>query len=345
MTLGRRQFLKVSVAASSAPAAIAFADTYPSRPVRVVVGFPPGAATDIVGRLVASALGERLGQQFFVDNRPGAGSNLAADLVTKSAPDGYTVLAMTVTNAVNVTLYKDLNFDFTRDLAPVARTIRSANVLVLNTSVPATTAYAKAKPGKLNYASFGTGTAPHMAAEMFNMMAGTKLIHVPYHSSFTADLLGGQVQLAFLPIPLIIGFVRSGKVRALGVTGAAPSTALPGVPAIGETVPGYEADIWHGIAAPTGTPTAIIDKLNAAQRHPRRSGDEGEIRNSRCRAGTDESCRPAKVHRRRHQQVGEGDQVRRHQSRLSRHSAAASFSRRAGVEPHAGGPTNLTGER
>jgi tripartite-type tricarboxylate transporter receptor subunit TctC len=269
MRLGRREFLRVCAAALSAASPAAFADTYPSRPVRVVVGFPPGAATDIVGRLVAASLGARLGQQFFVDNRPGAGSNLAADVVAKSAPDGYTLLAMTVTNTVNETLYKNLSFDFLRDLAPIARTIRSANVLVVNPSVPAKTvpefiAYAKANPNKLNYASYGVGTAPHMAAEMFDMMAGTRLIHVPYHSNFTPDLLSGQVQLAFLPIPLIIGFVRSGKVRALGVTSARPSDALPGVPTIGQTVAGYEADIWHGIAAPKATPGAIVDKLNGA---------------------------------------------------------------------------------
>jgi len=269
MRLGRREFLRVCAAALSAASPAAFADTYPSRPVRVVVGFPPGAATDIVGRLVAASLGARLGQQFFVDNRPGAGSNLAADVVAKSAPDGYTLLAMTVTNAVNETLYKNLSFDFLHDLAPIARTIRSANVLVVNPSVPAKTvpefiAYAKANPNKLNYASYGVGTAPHMAAEMFDMMAGTRLIHVPYHSNFTPDLLSGQVQLAFLPIPLIIGFVRSGKVRALGVTSARPSDALPGVPTIGQTVAGYEADIWHGIAAPKATPGAIVDKLNGA---------------------------------------------------------------------------------
>lgn len=270
MSLGRRQFLELSASAAALSAAspVAFADSYPSRPVRVVVGFPPGAATDIVGRLVAQSLGERLGQQFFVDNRPGAGSNLAADIVAKSAPDGYTLLAMTVTNAVNETLYKNLTFDFTRDLAPIARTIRSANVLVVNPSVPAKTvpqfiAYARANPSKLNYASYGIGTAPNMAAEMFNMMAGTKLIHVPYHSSFTPDLLSGQVQLAFLPIPLIIGFIRSGKVRALGVTSAAPSDALPGISTIAQTVPGYEAAIWHGIAAPKATPGAIVDKLHA----------------------------------------------------------------------------------
>jgi tripartite-type tricarboxylate transporter receptor subunit TctC len=261
----------MTAAATALPAVsrAARADTYPSRPVRIVVGFPPGAATDIVGRLMADSLSQRLGQQFFVENRPGAGSNLAADVVAHSAPDGYTLLAMTVTNAVNQTLYKDKNpgLVFTRDLLPIARTIVSANVLVVNLQVPAKTIpefidYAKANPGKLNYASYGFGTAPNMAAELFNMMAGTKLVHVPYHSNFMPDMLSGQVQLAFLPVPLIIGFIRGGKVRALGVSGAKPSDALPGLPPIAQFVPGYEADIWHGIAAPKDTPAAVADKLH-----------------------------------------------------------------------------------
>jgi tripartite-type tricarboxylate transporter receptor subunit TctC len=269
MKLARRQFLNLAAGASALPVAsrFAWADTYPSRPVRIVVGFPPGAATDIVARLMAQSLAERLGQQFFVENRPGAGSNVGADVVAQSTPDGYTLLAMTVTNAVNETLYKNLDFDFSRDLTPIARTIRSANVLVVNLSLPAKTvpefiAYAKANLGKLNYASFGFGTAPNMAAELFNMMTGVKLVHVPYHSSFMPDLLSGQVQLAFLPIPLIIGFIRSGKVRALAVTSATPADALPSIPTIAQTVPGYQADIWHGIAAPKGTPADIVGKLH-----------------------------------------------------------------------------------
>jgi tripartite-type tricarboxylate transporter receptor subunit TctC len=269
MKLGRRQFLNLATFAAALPAAsrLAWADTYPSRPVRIVVGFPPGAATDIVGRLIAQSLSERLGQQFFVENRPGAGSNLAADVVAKAAPDGYSLLAMTVTNAVNETLYTNLDFDFSHDLLPIARTIQSANVLVVNPSLPAKTvpefiAYAKANPGKLNYASYGFGTAPNMAAELFNMMVGTKLVHVPYHSTFMPDLLSGQVQLAFLPVPLIIGFIRSGKVRALAVTSATPSDALPGIPTVAQFVPGYQADIWHGIAAPKRTPADIAGKLH-----------------------------------------------------------------------------------
>jgi tripartite-type tricarboxylate transporter receptor subunit TctC len=269
MKFARRQFLNLAAGAAALPALprLAFADTYPSRPVRIEVGFPPGAATDIVGRLMAQTLSERLGQNFFVENKPGAGSNIAADVVAKAAPDGYTLLAMTVTNAVNQTLYTKLDFDFVHDLTPIARTILSANVLVVNLSVPAKTVselitYAKANPGKLNYASFGYGTAPNMAAELFNMMAGTKLVHVPYHTSFMPDLLSDRVQLAFLPVPLIIGFIRSGKVRALAVTSATPSEALPGVPTVAQTVPGYQADIWHGIAGPKGMPPDIANKLH-----------------------------------------------------------------------------------
>jgi len=272
MIIARRDFLRATAGAAgiaAAPLASRFAraDTYPSRAVRIVVGFPPGAATDIVGRLMAQALSQKFGQQVFVENKPGAGSNLAADIIAKAPPDGYNLLAMTVTNAVNETLYQNLSFDFMRDLVPIARTIRSANVLVVNLSVPANSvaefvAYAKANPGKLNYASYGHGTAPNMAGELFNMLAGTKLVHVPYHSNFMPDLLSGQVHLSFLPVPLIIGFIRSGQVRALGVSGAAPSDALPGVPPIAQTVPGYAADIWHGIAAPKNTPADIVDKLH-----------------------------------------------------------------------------------
>ena len=270
MTLPRRQFLRLAAGAAALPAVArsAWALDYPNRPVRILVGFPPGAATDIVARLVAQSLSDRLGQQFIVENKPGAASNLAAATVARSAPDGYTLLAMTVTNAVNTTLYeKTADFNFMQDIVPVASTIRSANVLEVNLSVPAKTvpefiAYAKDNPGKLNYASFGTGTAPNMAAELFKMMTGVNLVHVPYRSNFMPDLLSGQVQVAFLPIPLTIGYIRAGKVRALAVTGATPSDALPGIPPVAQFVPGYEANIWHGIAAPKGTPEEIVQKLH-----------------------------------------------------------------------------------
>ncbi len=235
--------------------------------MRIVVGFPPGAATDIIARLIAQSLSDRLGQQFIVDNRPGAASNLGAETVIKAPPDGYTLLAMTVTNTVNETLYNDLNFDFVRDITPVAGTIRSANVLEVNPSVPAKTvpefiAYAKANPGKINYASFGYGTAPNMAAELFKMMTGVNLVHLPYKSSYMPDLLSGQVQVAFTPIPLTIAYIRAGQMRALAVTSTTPSDALPSIPTVAQFVPGYEANIWHGIAAPKNTPAEIVDKLN-----------------------------------------------------------------------------------
>jgi tripartite-type tricarboxylate transporter receptor subunit TctC len=272
VTLPRRRFLHLAAGAVALPSLsrAARADDYPSRPVRLVVGFPPGAATDIVGRLMAQALSERLGRQFFVENKPGAASNLGAETVINSAPDGYTLLAMTVTNAVNATIYEGkLNFDFVRDIAPVSTTIRSANVMEVNLDVPAKTvpefiAYAKANPGKINYASFGVGTAPNMAGEMFKMMTGVNLVHVPYKSNYMPDLLSGQVQATFTPIPLTIGYIRAGQMRALAVTSAKPSEALPGVPTVAQFVPGYEASIWHGIAAPKGTPPEIVDKLNAA---------------------------------------------------------------------------------
>jgi len=272
MRFPRRRFLHLAAGALALPAVsrTAIALDYPTRPVRIMVGFPPGAATDIVARLLAQALSERLGQQFVVENKPGAASNLAAETVARSAPDGYTLLAMTVTNAVNTTLYeKTADFDFMHDIVPVASTIQSANVLEVNLNVPVKTvaefiAYAKANPGKLNYASFGTGTAPNMAAELFKMMTGTSLVHVPYRSAFMPDLLSGQVQVAFTPIPLTIANIRAGKLRAIAVTSLKPSDALPGTPTVAATVPGYEATIWHGIGAPKGTPDDIVEKLHTA---------------------------------------------------------------------------------
>ena len=272
MRLARRRFLHLAAGAVALPALSrsAFALDYPTRPVRIMVGFPPGAATDIVARLLAQALSERLGQQFVVENKPGAASNLAAETVARAAPDGYTLLAMTVTNAVNTTLYeKTADFDFLHDIVPIASTIQSANVLEVNLGVPVKTvaefiAYAKANPGKLNYASFGTGTAPNMSAELFKMMTGTNLVHVPYRSSFMPDLLSGQVQVAFTPIPLTIANIRAGKLRAIAVTSLKPSDALPDTPTVAATVPGYQASIWHGIGAPKGTPDDIVDKLHTA---------------------------------------------------------------------------------
>ena len=269
MKLPRRQFLWLAAGAGLAAAAAqrAAAQAYPARPVRLIAGFPPGTATDTDARLIGQWLSERLGQQFIVDNRTGAGTNIAVENVARAAPDGYTLLMITVTNAVNATLYQNLNFDLVRDIAPVAGTMRTANVLVVNPAVPANTlpefiGYAKANPGKINYASNGHGSAPNMAAELFKFMTGVDLVHVPYRSSFAPDLLGGQVQVAFTPIPLSIAFIRDGKLRALAVTGATRSDALPGIPTVAEFVPGYVADVWHGVGAPKNTPPAIIDTLD-----------------------------------------------------------------------------------
>jgi tripartite-type tricarboxylate transporter receptor subunit TctC len=269
MTLTRRHFLRLSAGVAVLPrdTCTAQVQAYPSRPLRIVAGFPPGTATDIDARLIAQWLSGRLGQQVVVDNRPGAGSNIAAEEVIRSPPDGYTLLMVTVTNAVNVTLYHGLSFDFARDIAPVAGTMRTANVLVVHPSVPAKTvpefiAYAKAHPGKVNYASGGHGSAPNMAAELFKMMASVDLVHVPYRGSTIPDLLAGQVEAEFTPIPLSIGYIRDGKLRPLAVTSTTRSDALPDVPAMAEFVPGYVADVWHGIGAPRRTPADIIGRLN-----------------------------------------------------------------------------------
>jgi len=269
MKLLRRKFLQLVAAAAVLPAAsrIAWAQSYPTRPVRIIVGFPPGTATDIVARLLANSLSKRLGERFFVENQPGAATNIGTETAVRSAPDGYTLLAMTVTNAVNETLYKHLTFDFARDIVPVASTIQSSNVMEVNLLVPAKTvpefiAYAKANPGKINYGSLGYGTAPNMAAELFKMMTGVNMVQVPYRGSYMPDLIGGRIQVAFTPIPQTIANIRAGQLRALAVTSAMPSNALPGIPTVATFVPGYEATIWHGIGAPKGTPAKIINKLN-----------------------------------------------------------------------------------
>ncbi len=240
---------------------------YPTRTVRILVGFPAASATDVVARLIAQALSARLGRQFVVENRPGAGSNIAADAVVHAAPDGYTLLAMTVTNTVNATLYPHLDFDITRDVAPVAITFKSPLVLTVSPTlaiktVPELIAYGKAHPGKLNFASFGNGSAPHINGALFKMKTGIDMVHVPYRGSPVPDLIAGRVQVLIAPMPVVIAQVRSGKLVALAVTSATPSAALPGVPPLGKFVPGYDTAIWHGIVAPKNTPTDIVDKLN-----------------------------------------------------------------------------------
>ena len=270
MKLSRRKVLRLTAGAGllSAVSRLAFAEDYPSRPVRLVEGYPPGLTPDIIARLVAQSMSERMGQEFIVDNRPGAGSNIAADLAIHSAPDGYTLLGMTITNAVNATLYKNLTFDIVHDIASVIGTFRSPLVMVINPSMPFRTvpefiAYAKANPGKINYGSPGYGTANHMAGELLRVLTGIELVHIPYRGSYMPDLLAGQTQVTWAPLATSLEFVKAGKLVVIAMTGATRSDLLPGVPAMAESVPGYEYYVWHGIAAPKGTPADIVAKLNA----------------------------------------------------------------------------------
>jgi len=271
--LPRRRFLHLVAgsAALSALSTVAAADSFPSRPVRIVVGFPPGQSADITTRMLGQWLSERLGQPFVVDNRPGASNTVATDLVVHAPPDGYTLLAVTTSNYINATLYENLPYNFMRDIAPVASNTRSALVMEVNPAVPAKSlpefiAYAKANPGKINMASGGIGNSTHLAGELFKMMTGVNMIHVPYRGSAPAltDLLAGQVQVMFDLMASSIGYIRAGKLRALAVATATRSPALPDLPTVGDFVPGYEASAVGGIGAPAGTPAAIIGKLNEA---------------------------------------------------------------------------------
>ena len=270
MNLPRRKLLQLAVGAAALPAVLrfAFAQSYPSQPVRMIVGFPAGQAADSLARIVAQALSQRLGQQVIVENRPGAGGNIGTEAVVRAAPDGYTILMEVMTsNAINATLYPNLNFNFIKDIAPVAIIGGGAYVMTVNPSVPAKTvpefiAYAKAKPGKINMGSAGIGTPPHAFGELFKMLAGADMVHVPYKGSYVPDLLSGQVQVVFAPIPTVIAHIKSGKLRALAVTATKRSEALPDTPTIAEFVRGYDASGYFGFGAPSRTPKDIIDKLN-----------------------------------------------------------------------------------
>ena len=271
MSFARRRLLQLAggaVAAATVPRRAPALD-YPTRPVRLIVGFTPAGATDILARLIGQWLSERLGQPFVIENRPGAGSNIGTEAVVRAPADGHTLLLVAPANAINATLYDRLNFNFIRDIAPVAGLIRVANVMEVNPAVPAKTlpeliAYAKANPGKINMASAGNGSQQHVAGELFKMMAGVDMVHVPYRGGGPAliDLLGGQVQLYFGTTASTIEYIRTGKLRALAVTTATRQPVLPDVPTVGEFVPGYEASSWYGIGAPMGTPAEIVDRLN-----------------------------------------------------------------------------------
>jgi len=279
MKFPRRKLLQLAASAtvfSMAPR-IALALDYPTRPVRLIVGYFAGGLSDILARLLSPWLSERLGQQFIIEDQPGAGSNLAAEAVVRAPADGYTLLMATSANAINATLYDSLKFNFVRDTAPVASIARTPLVMVVNPSLPATTVpdfitYAKANPGKINMATSGIGSSVHLAGELFATMTGIQLVTVHYRSSYVPDMLAGHVQLVFSPIPTTIQQVRAGKLRALAVTGKTRSQALPDVPTIGKFVPGYEASVWNGVVAPKNTPAEIIEKLygeiNAALADP-----------------------------------------------------------------------------
>jgi tripartite-type tricarboxylate transporter receptor subunit TctC len=271
VSFARRRFLQLAggAVAAATVARRAAALDYPTRPVRLIVGFTPAGATDILARLIGQWLSERLGQPFVIENRPGAGSNIGTEAVVRAPADGHTLLLIAPANAINATLYDRLNFNFIRDIAPVAGLIRVANVMEVNPSVPAKTlaefiAYAKANPGRINMASAGNGSQQHVAGELFKMMAGVDMVHVPYRGGGPAliDLLGGQVQLYFGTTASTIEYIRTGKLRALAVTTATRQPVLPDVPTVGELVPGYEASSWYGIGAPMGTPAEIVDRLN-----------------------------------------------------------------------------------
>jgi len=269
MKLRRRKFLHLAAVAVTLPfvSRRVWGQAYPTRPVRIIVGFPAGIAPDIVARVIGQALSERLGQQFVIENRPGAGSNIGTEIVVRAPPDGYTLLLAVSSGAINATLYSNLGFSFVRDIAPVAMIGLGPFVMVVNPKLPTKTvpefiAYAKANPNKINMASQGTGLASHLMGELFKMMAGVNLVHVPYSGSFTADLLSGQMQVAFVPITNVIEYIRDGRLRPLAVTIARRAELLPDVPAMSEFLPGYDATGWNGIGAPKGTPSAIIEKLN-----------------------------------------------------------------------------------
>ena len=271
MKIPRRRCLQLALAAAAASAfpQSASALDYPTRPVRVIVPVAPGGGADIVARLTCQWLSERLGQQFIVENRPGGGTNIGTEVVVHAPADGYTLLLVNLTHAINATLYEKLNYNFIRDIAPIAGIVGVSNVVEIHPSVPAKTlpdfiAYAKVNPGKINMGSAGNGSSSHMAGELFKMMAGVNLVHVPYRGQGPAmtDLLGGQLQVIFATTPGTTEYVRIGKLHALAVTTAVRAEALPDVPTVADFVPGYESSQWYGLGAPKGTPTEVIDKLN-----------------------------------------------------------------------------------
>lgn len=274
MQLRRREFLQLAAVAAAATVSfpkVGRAQAYPSRPVRIMVGFPPGGGVDVVARIIAQSLSSWFSQQFVVENRSGAGSNIATEAVAKAAPDGYTLLLISVSTAINAALDRDLNFSLARDVAPIAGVMRVPGVMEVSPTFPAKTvpefiAYAKANPSKINVASAGNGTLQHLCGEMFKQMTGVQIVHIPYRGSAPAltALMAGEAQITFDPLPSSIELIRSGKLRALAVTSPTRTYALPGIPTVGEYVTGFEASAWYGLGAPTKTPAEIVQELNRA---------------------------------------------------------------------------------
>jgi tripartite-type tricarboxylate transporter receptor subunit TctC len=269
MKIQRRHFLSLAAGVLATPSVLrsAHADDYPTRPVRIIVPYPPGIAPDIATRLLTDSLSQKFRQQFIVDNRPGGAANIGTEMVIRAAPDGYTLLTLTMTNAINVSLYDNLSFDILKDIAPVAGLVKLPLVIVVNPVIPVKTlpefiAYAKANPGKINYPSVGAGAATNMAGELFKQLAGIDIVNVPYKNSYIPDLLAGQVQAGFTPVLQVLPFIQAGKLRPLAVTGVARSGVLPDIPNANEFVPGYEVFVWDAIGAPAHTPLDIIATLN-----------------------------------------------------------------------------------
>ena len=326
MKLPRRDFLHLAAAAAALPASsrVTWAQAYPSRPVRIIVGFAPGGAYDIASRLMGQFLSERLGQPFIVENRSGAGGTIGTEAVVKAPPDGYTLLLVGAAAAISAQLYEKLSFDLIRDIAPVSAISREPHIILVHPSISAKTipefvAYAKANPGNVSYGSGGNGSVTHLAGELFKMMTGINMLHVPYRGAAPAlnDLLGGQVQVMFAPVSASIAHVKAGKLRALAVTTATRSEALPDLPTVGEFVPGYEVSTWNGFGAPRNTPAEIIDKLNTAinagladPKLKARLADLG----STALAGSPADF--GQAHRRGNREVGQGDPGGQHQGRV-----------------------------
>jgi tripartite-type tricarboxylate transporter receptor subunit TctC len=322
MKLPRRQFLRLAAGASALPAVsrVARAQDYPTRPVRVIVPFAPAGTTDILARLIGQWLSERLGQQFVIENRPGASTIIGTEAVVRAPADGYTLLLATPSSAINATLFEKLSYNFLRDIAPVAGIMRVPNVMVVHPSVPAKTvpefiAYAKANPGKINVESTGAGTSNHLAGELFKLMTGVDMVHIQYRGSGPAltDLLAGQVQVGFDTMPGSIEYIRAGRLRALAVGTLVRSEALPDIPTVNEFVPGYESSGYFGLGGPKNTPLAIVERLNGeinaclADSTPRRFHAEGAACGPRGNDPCRLTCRFRQAHRRRDREMGQGD--------------------------------------